>query len=207
MNFNKWNKDFELNYFKNKVPTTNPVVYEDELRRKYQFLRVGAFIDSLDTKQKFLDIGAGSYGGMLRFLPGGTIKIVADPLAEYFKDLGHLPSDIGAIECAADDLPFEDGEFDAVFSCEALDHVDNREAFDKAVLESIRVTREEGIIFFEMPIRPKPIQCHPISLECISVFEIINLFKDNTSELLFVSLPEHSPGFGSPNPIVVVAKK
>jgi len=39
------------------------------------------------------------------------------------------------------------------------------------------------------------------------VFEIIEMFKDKCSVLLFVSLPEQSPGFGSPNPIVIVAKK
>ena len=207
MSFDKWNKEFELNYFKNKVPSTDPAMYENELYRKYAFLRADYYISKLDQANKFLDVGAGSYGGMLRFLPHGKTKVVADPLANEFKDLDHLPQDVSAIECNAENLPFEDEDFDVVFSCEALDHVDNREVFDKAILESFRVTREGGLIFFEMHIRPKPIQCHPISLECVSVFEIIEMFKDKCSVLLFVSLPEQSPGFGSPNPIVIVAKK
>lgn len=207
MSSNKWNKEFELNYFKNKVPTTNPEVYENELMRKFNFLKVKYNLSSLDPSDKFLDIGAGSYGGMLRFIPKAKEKIITDPLAKEFVGLGHLPSDISAIESYAEDLPFDNDHFDAVFSCESLDHVDSREIFDLAVKEMFRVTRSGGLVFFEMPIRPKAIQGHPISLQCITIKEIEDMFEELASEIIFTSHPNQSPQFGSPNPVIVVARK
>jgi SAM-dependent methyltransferase len=65
--------------------------------------------------------------------------------------------DIAYVQGDACDLPFEDGEFDVVFSNAVIEHVGGREQQRKLVSEAIRVGRR---VFITTPDRRFPVEVH-----------------------------------------------
>eukprot|EP00929_Paragymnodinium_shiwhaense_P104285 TRINITY_DN68586_c0_g1_i1.p1 TRINITY_DN68586_c0_g1~~TRINITY_DN68586_c0_g1_i1.p1 ORF type:complete len:340 (-),score=76.50 TRINITY_DN68586_c0_g1_i1:661-1680(-) len=91
-----------------------------------------------------LDVGSGPLSVMGRRwsnCPAADVHIVqVDPLADYYRDLlvelGHTPPTLLAAN--GEKLPFGDGEFQLVFSRNAIDHTSDPV---KSILEMIRVAR------------------------------------------------------------------
>lgn len=99
---------------------------------------------------KILDVGMGDCGCMVLFLARGGFQVIGidhSSLAVHksrkeaarFK----LKGSFEARRAKAEDIPFEDNSFDAVFSYHSLHHIKN---IDKAIKEMYRVCRKGGLI-------------------------------------------------------------
>lgn len=113
---------------------------------------VASQIKGLDASKTVLDIGAG-YGGAARYLAKTYgCRVVALNLSEIEnarnremnreQGLDHL---IDVVDASFEDLPYEDGTFDVVWSQDAILHSGNRE---KVVQEVARVLKTGGQFIF-----------------------------------------------------------
>jgi ubiquinone/menaquinone biosynthesis C-methylase UbiE len=107
----------------------------------------------LEKMAKILDIGTGE-GWMAVILALNDYKVITgepeDDESEYAKHdwlesarkakVDHM---ITYIPFNAEDMPFEDASFDAIFILGALHHIDDKEA---ALKESVRILKVSGII-------------------------------------------------------------
>lgn len=108
-------------------------------------------------EDKILDVGAG-YGGAARALAGGTgSSVVALNLSEVEnerdrrknRDTG-LEDKIEVVDASFEDIPFDDGTFDIVWSQDAMLHSGRR----TRVLEEVaRVLKPNGRFIFTDPMR------------------------------------------------------
>ena len=105
----------------------------------------------LDEAHTVLDVGMGR-GQMARWLAGRGKKVVGTGLEidSYDCDLQQLKHDCGieVVECPADDMPFEDGSFDAVLMSHVLEHCPN---VGLALGEARRVLRDDGWLLVFVP--------------------------------------------------------
>ncbi len=119
--------------------------------------RMAARLNGLDENARVLDIGAG-YGGAARRLAGSRgWRVAALNLSEVENErsrrmneeanLGHL---IEVVDGSFEDIPFEDGSFDVVWSQDAILHSGERE---KVVEEVARVLKDGGEFVFTDPMQ------------------------------------------------------
>jgi len=122
-----------------------------------------------EKKSKILDVG-GHDGAIKDFLPGYNITIA---------DIAEDKEAENYVQCNGANLPFADGSFDIVISCDVLEHVvqDDREDFIK---EMLRVTNNYFLL------------CAPFETERIIMAEKLcdSFYKSMTNES-YIWLKEH----------------
>lgn len=110
---------------------------------------LGLSCDAL-TGLRVLDIGCGPFPG-LRAFTGCAVRVGIDPLIEAYQHIG-FPLDRWSdnyLYCRAnaENLPFPSHSFDAVVSCNAIDHVDD---FAEVAHEVRRVLKTGGKFCMEV---------------------------------------------------------
>lgn len=105
----------------------------------------------LDGLHSFLDVGFGE-GQITKWLRGMGKSVTATGLAleSYGFDAGRFTAEYGVRieECGAEEMPFADGEFDAVVMSHVLEHCPNVQL---ALQEVRRVISDEGYLFVFVP--------------------------------------------------------
>lgn len=125
-----------------------------------------------------LEIGCGPLN-LARWLAGATV-IGVDPLIDEYIEMGYpntlLENECGTAEC----IDFGDDMFDAAFSVNAIDHVDD---FAKAISEVERVTKPSGEIRIEVHYhRPTTTEPHSLSDDVVkSAFSKFDMRKISES--------------------------
>ena len=98
--------------------------------------RVTRFVEQMGLKDKrVLDVGAGT--GYLQDIVPNYVGLDISPTAKRFF---HKPY----VEASATDMPFHNGEFDALWSIWVLEHVPNPE---QALMEMRRVVKDGGLLY------------------------------------------------------------
>jgi ubiquinone/menaquinone biosynthesis C-methylase UbiE len=98
--------------------------------------RVTRFVEQMGLKDKrVLDVGAGT--GYLQDVVPNYVGLDISTTAKRFF---HKPY----VEASATDMPFRDGEFDALWSIWVLEHVPNPE---QALIEMRRVVKDGGLLY------------------------------------------------------------
>ena len=98
--------------------------------------RVTRFVEQMGLRNKrVLDVGAGT--GYLQDVVPNYVGLDISPTAKRFF---HKPY----VEASATDMPFHDGEFDALWSIWVLEHVPNPE---RALTEMRRVVKDGGLLY------------------------------------------------------------
>jgi len=102
-----------------------------------------------------LEIGPGPLG-LARFFSGTDLTIGIDPLVEVYREAGYEIDEQGLVyrEGYAEEIPYQDDFFDASFSVNAIDHVDD---FQKTISEVERVTSPQGEIRIEFHYHEKTV--------------------------------------------------
>ena len=106
---------------------------------------------------KVLEVGPGPLS-WARIFTGCELWGI-DPLTDRYRALGYELAPMRYVQGFAEDMPFEDNEFDAVISFNALDHVDD---FDKVCSEIERVCK--GVIRVEVHYHEAWV-CEPMELD------------------------------------------
>lgn len=122
--------------------------------------------------QTVLEVGCGPLG-LARWFVGAHV-VGLDPLwREYFR-VGYPINNAQEILCSkAEEIDIDDDAFDATFSVNAIDHVDD---FAEAVSEIERVTRADGEIRIEVHYH-KPTTTEPHSLNDETVRAAFSKFE------------------------------
>ena len=145
---------------------------------------------------RVLEVGGGGKG-MLFYLPPAGLRVGADPLAVDYSVL--FPTGTAAVSsCAAfgENLPFRDAAFDLVLCDNVIDHAEQP---SRIVSESIRVLKDDGILYFTVNVH-HPIYHHAAALyrtcAALGVRLEIGPFADHTVHLrrrdvqrMFADLP------------------
>jgi sarcosine/dimethylglycine N-methyltransferase len=119
--------------------------------------RMASRLDDLGEQSRVLDLGAG-YGGPARFLAENYgCRVVALNLSEVENErnrrineerrLEHL---VDVVEGSFEEIPYEDGRFDVVWSQDAILHSPER---GKVLAEASRVLSEDGQFVFTDPMK------------------------------------------------------
>jgi len=152
----KWTKEFELEYW---------TAYDDEkylktCEDKYKLFGVDDYFD----REIYLaaDVGGGKFGGALYFFKWAHRKILADILAEEYKQMKTIPDDITAYKADFSCLPLSDKSVDALFAWSVLDHALSKEHFYEGQAELVRVLK--GLLFFEQRLLAEPRLGHTVVL-------------------------------------------
>lgn len=117
----------------------------DDLEGRKELLRISGLKEG-----KILDVGMGDCGCMALFLARRGFHVTGIDHSSWaihksreeaarFKPKGSFQ----ARRAKAENIPFEDNSFDAVFSYHSLHHMDN---IEKAIKEMFRVCRKGGLI-------------------------------------------------------------
>src|SRR5919198_1008959 len=113
--------------------------------------KVRKALGGLRAFDRSLEIGAGTGYFSLNMLQAGLMAdavctdISPGMLDALQANARRLELDVTTIACDAEELPFEDGEFDLVFGHAVLHHLPN---LDRAFAEFRRVLRPGGVVFF-----------------------------------------------------------
>lgn len=124
-------------------------------------IRIAPLIDEIEkyfnlkfnNSHKVLVLGGGTGGEMVEFHNRGCEVYVIEPFDKAM-EIMYLKAEKWGIpkdrihKCGAENLPFEDGFFDFVYSYTVIEHVQDVE---KSISEAIRVTKSGGRMFFLMP--------------------------------------------------------
>lgn len=199
----KWKPEYELEYWLKYEEKE----YINKINDKYKYFKVEEIIKKHFNKNNLnfvIDIGGGKYGGFLYFFKDGRNRVLFDFLADSFVEgnekLNKLPKDIKGVAGSFCDIPFSDNSIDIIFCCEALDHSDSYRDFLKAQKEIVRVLSVGGLLFFEIPLRTRPIQGHPV---VIGAEKIVGGFGDLTT----IHRNDSAPPVGSGTRLCLVMKK
>ena len=119
--------------------------------------RMSSRLDGLGTESRVLDLGAG-YGGPARFLAENYgCRVVALNLSEVENERNRrinedrgLENLVEVVEGSFEEVPYEDGWFDVVWSQDAILHSGERE---KVFSEVSRVLNEDGEFVFTDPMK------------------------------------------------------
>ena len=137
----------------------------------------------ITKKSKFLDVGCGAGYSLMRASEDLDCKaegIDADPgshgVGRFVKD---LVSDVSIKQGFAENLPFEDGKFDIVYSSHVLEHVNNE---SKSLKEMKRVLKDDGILIIGMPTASMAILNYFSQLIFTTHIKIYELFRNLFSE-------------------------
>lgn len=100
-----------------------------------------------------IDIGGGS-GWMSKYWKADGLYIVLDPLfrKDILKTSSYKQNQLIFIQESAEQIPFEDNEFDWEFLCATIDHIKNPQ---KAIAEASRVLKQNGRLFISHKIDHK----------------------------------------------------
>lgn len=118
---------------------------------------------------RVLDIGCGPRGS-LEWADMTAERVGLDPIADDYLELGAADHKMTYVQAGAEAIPFPDGYFDAVFSFNSLDHVDD---VDAAISEIKRVTKRAGIFLLLVDIHREPTPQEPIVLD----WSVVNDFE------------------------------
>jgi SAM-dependent methyltransferase len=153
----RWKETNELSYWK-KVQNQEGVMKNDH----YEYFYTGHFgIEPSYYDKKFiLDIGCGPRGS-LEWATMASRRIGLDPLAKEYLKIGAKHHQMEYVDAPSENIPLKDGECDAVFSFNSLDHVEN---IDMTIKEIKRVTRPGGIFLLLVEINHPPTDCEPHEL-------------------------------------------
>lgn len=154
----RWKEHNELSYWK-KIQEQEGVMKNDH----YAYFYTGHFgLDGLFYENKvILDIGCGPRGS-LEWATMASRRIGLDPLAREYLELGAKHHRMEYIDAPSENIPLGDGECDAVFSFNSLDHVED---IGKTIREIKRVTRPGGIFLLLVEINHPPTDCEPHELK------------------------------------------
>ena len=142
---------------------TVEIAWDAKARRQCE--RTLAIIRDLNYEvgpgEKILDFGCGkgllvgAYRNLGLDAFGCDIDIdrTADPLTEQLYDQGYIRN----IDTNSYRLPFPDGTFDYVISCQVFEHVQD---YSTVLAELARVTKKSGVGYHEFPSRYRPIEGH-----------------------------------------------
>jgi SAM-dependent methyltransferase len=143
--------------------------------------------------RKVLDVGCGAVPFALAFVDCEVYGL--DPLVNEYRALG-FPLDqyserMTYVKAGAEEIPFDDGSFDAVISVNAIDHVDD---FARSAREICRVLRPGGVLRLEAHYHP-PSKLEPHSLSderLIAAFGHLGVRK--VGERVAIEIERVSPG-------------
>ncbi len=127
--------------------------------------------------KRILDVGSGPMPSATCF--NNVSLYCLEPLLSKYIDIGfpiHYYGDTKFIQSKAEDIPVEDGFFDAIISVNALDHVDD---FEKAANELKRILKPGGILLFHLHYHYKTIT-EPVELNderVLNAYMGINNFR------------------------------
>lgn len=111
-------------------------------------------------KKVILDIGCGPRGS-LEWATMASCRIGLDPLAKEYLELGAKHHQMEYMDAPSEQIPLIDGECDAVFSFNSLDHVEN---IDMTIKEIKRVIRPGGIFLLLVEVNHPPTATEPHEL-------------------------------------------
>lgn len=129
------------------------------------FPRAEAILEALEVApgHRALDLGCGN-GWAARWMadrsaPGGSVQGVdlAPTMLERARDAATDRPDVDFLRASFDELPFEDGRFDRVFSMEAVYYADD---LDRVLDEIRRVLRPDGRLGLGMDFYRENPFCH-----------------------------------------------
>ena len=159
----KWTPEFEKKYWEKFAPS----YYRDVLKKKWEVFHTSRLLPAslvlgLMSHAYALDIGGGAYGGALSFLSGSWVKVLVDPLAEYFVERGTLPKDIVPVIGTVTDLrSLPSSIFDVVFCWELFEHLDDESQVEKALCEVETIMKTGAFLFVHHLVRIAPQVGHP----------------------------------------------
>lgn len=149
-----WKEKHELSYWQHKKKTEGTLSndhYEHFYTRHFG-------IEKDDYKGKvIMDLGCGPRGS-LEWATTAARTIGVDPLANAYLELGAREHRMEYIAAPAEKIPLKDGECDAVFSFNSLDHVEDVE---RVIGEIKRVTRPGGIFLLLVEVNHPPTDTEP----------------------------------------------
>lgn len=127
--------------------------------------------------KSILDIGCGPRGS-LEWADMASLRVGLDPLVNDYYKLGGgtLFHKMHYVSGYSEDMPFDDGTFDFVFSINSLDHVDD---LDETISEIKRVLKVGGICGIIVDANHKPTKTEPLTIDLnlkdkfLDVFEVI----------------------------------
>ena len=117
----------------------------------YAYSELRNFLTEYDLHgQKCLEVGSGR-GAFQNIVSDYTGIDLADSVRNYYRKPFHVGS--------AEELPFDSGSFDVIWSITVLEHVPDPE---KALSEMIRVLKNQGLIFLKPAWNCRPWICEGI---------------------------------------------
>lgn len=135
------------------------------------------------NSKNMIDIGCGPRGS-LEWATMASHRIGLDPLAKEYLSLGAKYHQMEYCDAPSEKMPLENGEWDAVFSFNSLDHVRD---IDQTINEIKRITRPNGIFLLLVEVNHPPTDCEPPQL---TPERIVSSLKP---EFICVSLEVYKP--------------
>lgn len=174
---NTWTKEFELSKYWDKIMISPSLVeeYNSEFAKQRQYLK----IDNYKLSGIIMDIGGGAFGGVFNFLDIGSRRILADPLADIFREkFNKIPENVEIINAYCKDIALPDKSVDVIFCINTLDHCNSVKDFDKSLFNIERILVNNGLLFFMLPIRDNQIEGHFICNNNVPREDILKYFKN-----------------------------
>jgi SAM-dependent methyltransferase len=162
----RWKKFNELRYWKQRKRVEG--VFSNDYYKHFYTAHFG-LEDSYYSGKVILDIGCGPRGS-LEWASMAARRIGLDPLAEEYLRLGADKHRMEYMCSPAENMPIGDGECDAVFSFNSLDHVDD---VDRTLKEIKRITRPGGIFLLIADVNYAPTDWEPHELTPKRVVEFL----------------------------------
>lgn len=168
-----WTKEFELEYWK----AHGQDVYEYSVKLKWSLFAVDYVLHMLNPEPKCaIDIGAGAYGGALRYLRYVDRKIMLDACSKEYVSMGNMPADVETYtyDFTSTVAHFEDVA-DVLFAWNVFDHANTLVDFIKGVKNCIAMLIGEGLFFGSFPMRKESCDGHPVTLSASQILHTLHL--------------------------------
>ena len=153
----QWKETHELGYWKN-VRSREGVLHNNHYA--YFYTAHFGIEPSFYHGKNLLDIGCGPRGS-LEWATMAARRIGLDPLAKEYLELGAKHHQMEYCDAPSEKIPLKSGEWDAVFSFNSLDHVQN---IHQTIKEIKRITRPNGIFLLLVEVNHHPTDCEPHQL-------------------------------------------
>lgn len=143
--------------------------------------------------RRLLDVGCGAVPFALAFVDCEVYGL--DPLVDEYRALG-FPLDqyserMTYVKARAEEIPFDDGFFDAIISVNAIDHVDD---FPRSAREICRVLAPGGVVRLEAHYHPpSSLEPHSLSDE-VMIAHFGHLGMRKVGERVALELERVGPG-------------